>query len=92
MAYELEEYNVTAISLYPGMVRTEFVMAAKDYFDLSNSESPEFVGRAIVSLASGLNVKLKNGEVCIAAQLANEYGFSVPITLSPCHAQMNILI
>jgi dehydrogenase/reductase SDR family member 1 len=39
MAHELRERNVTAVSLYPGLVRTEGVMAAAQFFDLSNSES-----------------------------------------------------
>jgi len=75
MAYELEKYNVAVVSLYPGLVRTESVLAAAEYFDLSNSESPEFVGRAIVALASDKNVMAKTGKICVAAQLATEYGF-----------------
>ena len=76
MAYELEKYHVSVVSLYPGLVRTESVMAAAEYFDLSNSESPEFVGRAIVALASDKNVMVKTGKICVAAQLATEYGFT----------------
>lgn len=91
MAYELEKYNVTAISLYPGLVRTESVMAGKDFFDMSNSESPEFIGRAIAALATDPNVKSKTGKVLVAAQLALEYGFKdidgkqpIPLTLETC--------
>src|SRR5258707_6633395 len=46
-AEELREFNVAVISLYPGLVRTEKVMEAASYLDLSNSESPRFVGRAV---------------------------------------------
>jgi dehydrogenase/reductase SDR family protein 1 len=35
------------VSLYPGLVRTEKVMDAAAWLDLTNSESPEF-RRAIV--------------------------------------------
>lgn len=91
MAFELEKYNVTVISLYPGLVRTESVLAAKEYLDLSNSESPEFVGRAIIALALDLDVITKTGKICIAAQLAKEYGFTdvdgknpTPLTLETC--------
>lgn len=91
MAHELEKYNVTVISLYPGLVRTESVLAAQDYLDLSNSESPEFVGRAVVALALDTNVITKTGKVCIAAQLASEYGFididgkqPTPLTVETC--------
>lgn len=76
MAYEFEKYNVTVVSLYPGLVRTESVMVAEEYFDLSNSESPEFIGRAIVALASDKNVIAKTGKIYVAAQLATEYGFT----------------
>src|SRR5581483_3676774 len=52
MAYELDGTGVTIVSLYPGIVRTENVLANAEFFDLSNSESPEFVGRAIAHLAA----------------------------------------
>ena len=45
MAIELHPHRVAVISLYPGMVRTEKVMEAAAWLDLSNSESPEFIGR-----------------------------------------------
>src|SRR5262249_56558609 len=50
MAHELRPHGVTVVSLYPGLVRTEAVLAA-GVFDLSNSESPEFIGRAVAALA-----------------------------------------
>jgi NAD(P)-dependent dehydrogenase (short-subunit alcohol dehydrogenase family) len=48
-ALELREHGVAMVSLYPGLVRTEAVLdAAKaGWLDLSNSESPEFIGRVI---------------------------------------------
>jgi dehydrogenase/reductase SDR family member 1 len=76
MAVELKEYNVAAVSLYPGMVRTERVMKAAEFMDLSNSESPEFIGRAVSALAADPNVMQKTGQVLIAAALAAEYGFT----------------
>jgi dehydrogenase/reductase SDR family member 1 len=74
MAHELEPYGVTVVSLYPGLVRTEAVLAA-GVFDLSNSESPEFIGRAVAALASDPLVARRNGAVLVAAALAQEYGF-----------------
>jgi NAD(P)-dependent dehydrogenase (short-subunit alcohol dehydrogenase family) len=44
MALELKEVGVTAVSLYPGLVRTERVLEAAQWFDMSNAESPEFTG------------------------------------------------
>ena len=64
-----------AVSLYPGLVRTEAVVAA-GVFDLSNSESPEFIGRAVAALAADPDVARRNGSVLVAAALAREYGFT----------------
>jgi NAD(P)-dependent dehydrogenase (short-subunit alcohol dehydrogenase family) len=73
MAHELKPHGVTAVSLYPGLVRTEAVLAAK-VFDLSNSESPEFVGRVIAALAADPDVSRRNGAILVAAAVAEEYG------------------
>ena len=51
-------------------------MKAAEYFDLSNSESPQFIGRAIAGLATDPNIMQKSGKVLVAAALALEYGFT----------------
>ena len=51
MAHDLQGTGVTVVSLYPGMVRTEKVLEAAAFLDLSNSESPQFIGRAVAHLA-----------------------------------------
>src|SRR5262245_1021077 len=56
MATELKSHGVAVVSIYPGLVRTEKVMEAAQWLDLSNSESPDFVGRAVVALAGDLDV------------------------------------
>lgn len=76
MAHELREHNVAAVSLYPGLVRTEAVMKAAEAFDLSNSESPQFTGRAVAALAADNNIMQKSGQVLVGAALAAEYGFT----------------
>ncbi len=76
MAYELREHNVAALSIYPGLVRTESVLKAGGFFDLSNSESPQFIGRAVAALAPDPNRMQKSGQVLVAAALALEYGFT----------------
>jgi dehydrogenase/reductase SDR family protein 1 len=74
MAHELSKFNIPVICLYPGLVRTEAVLKGKDYFDLTNSESPEFIGMVISKLASDPNIIDKTGKVLIAAKEAIEYG------------------
>jgi hypothetical protein len=64
------------VSLYPGLVRTEGILKWKDYIDLSNSESPWFVGRAVVALAGDPNIQGRTGETLVVAELAEEYGFA----------------
>ena len=76
MADELKPHGVAVVSLYPGMVRTEKVMAAAQWLDLTNSESPEFIGRAVAALAADPHVLRHTGMVVVAASLAREYGFT----------------
>ncbi len=75
-AHELREHGVAVVSLYPGLVRTEGVMANAQYFDLSNSESPRFLGRAVSALAADPHVLGRSGQWLVAAELAEEYGFT----------------
>ena len=75
MAFELKPHGVAVVSIYPGMVRTEKVMEAAQWLDLSNSESPEFIGRAVVALAADPDPMRHTGAVVVAAALAKEYGF-----------------
>ncbi len=73
-AHELRPHDVAAVSLYPGLVRTEAVMAAAQWLDLSNSESPEFIGRVIAALTADPKRMERSGQALIAAALAIEYG------------------
>jgi NAD(P)-dependent dehydrogenase (short-subunit alcohol dehydrogenase family) len=76
MAIELKPYGVTAVSLYPGLVRTEKVMEAAAWLDLTNSESPEFIGLAVAALAADPDVLRHTGTVLVAASVAAQYGFT----------------
>jgi dehydrogenase/reductase SDR family member 1 len=76
MATELKPHGVTVVSLYPGLVRTEKVMQAAQWLDLRNSESPEFIGRAVVALATDPDALRHTGKVLVAASLASDYGFT----------------
>jgi NAD(P)-dependent dehydrogenase (short-subunit alcohol dehydrogenase family) len=88
MAHELHEFNVAVVSLYPGLVRTEGVLRNAEYFDMSNSESPQFIGRVIAALANDPQVMKKSSRVLVAAAEALEYGVKdidgrqhIPLTL-----------
>ena len=76
MAVELRPHGVAVVSLYPGLVRTEKVMSASAWLDLSNSESPEFIGRAVVALAADPEVMRHSGTRQVVASLAATYGFT----------------
>lgn len=76
MAQELAPQGVSVVSLYPGLVRTEAVLAAAGAFDLSNSESPQFIGRAVRALAADPALMRRSGQALIAAQLGIDYGFT----------------
>jgi NAD(P)-dependent dehydrogenase (short-subunit alcohol dehydrogenase family) len=91
MAEQLRPRLVTAVALYPGLVRTEGVLRSGDFFDLSNSESPEFIGRAVVALAADPQVARLTGQCLVVAELAESYGFTDvdgarPVTVRPYFA------
>ena len=77
-AHELRPHGVTAVALYPGLVRTEAVLAAAaaGVFDLANSESPELTGRAVAALAADPEALRWSGQALVVAELAARYGFA----------------
>ena len=90
MAHELRSRGIAVLSLYPGLVRTESVLEAAKYgvFDLSKSESPEFVGLVIAALARDPRLSERSGTIVVAAQAAIELGVHdmdgtqpIPLTL-----------
>jgi NAD(P)-dependent dehydrogenase (short-subunit alcohol dehydrogenase family) len=90
MAHELRPHGVAVISLYPGLVRTEAVLRAAEagWFDLSNSESPEFIGRVVAALFHDPGLFERSGQALVAAGVAVELGVRdldgrqpVPLTL-----------
>jgi len=80
MAHELKDRGVAAVSLWPGIVKTERILALAKVmempFDVSRGESPELSGRAVVALAADPDVMAKTGQVLVVAELAEEYGFT----------------
>jgi NAD(P)-dependent dehydrogenase (short-subunit alcohol dehydrogenase family) len=91
MAYELRDTGVSAVTLYPGLVRTESVMKSQDFFDMGNSESTEFTGRVVCALYNDANLTGKSGRRMTSAELAIEYGIADvdgkrprPLTAADC--------
>jgi NAD(P)-dependent dehydrogenase (short-subunit alcohol dehydrogenase family) len=79
MARELRPFGVAALALTPGFMRTEGVMAHIENdpsFDRSQTESVEYVGRAVAALAADPNVFMKSGQTLAVGDLATEYGFT----------------
>jgi NAD(P)-dependent dehydrogenase (short-subunit alcohol dehydrogenase family) len=78
MARELRPHGIAAVALAPGFMRTERVLAAHAArpFDLSPTESPEYLGRAVAALTADPEVMSKSGRVLTAGDLAREYGFT----------------
>lgn len=88
MSQELRQHSVAVISLYPGLVRTESVLAAAEFFNLANSESAQFIGRVVDALASAPRLLDKSGQALVAAAEARELHVTdidgnqpVPLTL-----------
>ena len=78
MAEELRPHGVAALAVAPGFMRTERVLAAHAAhpFDLDQTESPEYLGRAVAALAADPRVLSRSGQVLTAGDLAREYGFT----------------
>jgi NAD(P)-dependent dehydrogenase (short-subunit alcohol dehydrogenase family) len=76
LSMQLREFRITAVSLYPGLVRTESVLANAQFFDMSNSESPEFQGLAVAHLFTDAVRLDKSGKRMTSAELALGYGFT----------------
>ena len=77
MALELRAYNIAAVALSPGWMRTEAVLA-HDHTpeELRSAESVEYIGRAVAALAADPNVMAKSGRVLTVGDLAREYDFT----------------
>ena len=78
LAHELRPHGVAVVALAPGFMRTERVLAAHAArpFDLSWTESPEYLGRAVAALAADPEVLRRSGQVLTVGELAREYGFT----------------
>lgn len=76
-AEQLRGHHVTSVSLHPGLVRTEGVMQFADNLDLTESQSPEGVGRAIAALAADPDKLTRTGQAVTVTELARQYRLDV---------------
>jgi NAD(P)-dependent dehydrogenase (short-subunit alcohol dehydrogenase family) len=88
LGHELKPYGATAVSLTPGWLRSEAMLdaygvsesnwrdAARVQPHFAISESPAFVGRAVVALASDPDVARWTGQSLSSGQLARIYEFT----------------
>ena len=88
MAEELRPHGVTAVALTPGFLRSEAMLdhlgvteaswrdAAKEDPHFGASESPAFVARALVALATDPDKLARSGRALSSWGLARDYGFT----------------
>ena len=88
LGHELAPHGATAVSLTPGWLRSEAMLEAFEVTEstwrdataripgFAISESPAFVGRAVVALAADPDVARWNGQSLSSGQLARIYGFT----------------
>ncbi|MFI0354310.1 SDR family oxidoreductase [Actinomadura sp. 9N407] len=87
-AAELRPYGVAALALTPGFLRSEAMLeifgiteenwkdgAAKDQH-FAASETPAYIGRAVVALAADPEIMSKSGGSYDTGELSKEYGFT----------------
>lgn len=88
MAEDLRPHHVTSLALTPGFLRSEAML---DHFGVTEetwreavkqdphfvvSETPFYIGRAVVALARDPQVAKKSGQTLNTGDLALEYGFT----------------
>ncbi|HEV8065791.1 MAG TPA: SDR family NAD(P)-dependent oxidoreductase [Acidimicrobiales bacterium] len=69
--------DITCCALHPGLVRTEGVLQFAEHLDLSESQSPEGVGRAVAALAADADRRQLDGRIVSVDELATRYGLEV---------------
>jgi NAD(P)-dependent dehydrogenase (short-subunit alcohol dehydrogenase family) len=88
MAAELKPHGVAAVSITPGFLRSEAMLerfgvteanwrdGGKKDKNFLESESPLFVGRAVVALAQDPRILARSGQLFSSWELGREFGFT----------------
>jgi dehydrogenase/reductase SDR family member 1 len=83
MAHELLDRQVCVVSIWPGTTRTEHIdamlargdeWARTNVGEVESMETPRYLGRTVVALASDVDVMKRSGRRFWTAELAREYG------------------
>jgi NAD(P)-dependent dehydrogenase (short-subunit alcohol dehydrogenase family) len=85
-ATELRSHGVAIVSLWPGLVLTEGLLANAETapdgtrtlhgLDIGFGETPKFNGKAVVALAADPDIMKRSGGSFWSSRLAREYGFA----------------
>jgi NAD(P)-dependent dehydrogenase (short-subunit alcohol dehydrogenase family) len=84
MGEELRPHGITAVALAPGWMRTEDMLGGFNTDEAhyqetglnGKTETPHYVGRAVVALASDANLMQQTGRTLLVGKLAKVYGFT----------------
>jgi NAD(P)-dependent dehydrogenase (short-subunit alcohol dehydrogenase family) len=75
LAEELKDTDLAAVALSPGWVRAERMIGLTDD-QLAQTESVEYIGRAVAALAADPAIARRSGQSLAVGNLAREYGFT----------------
>jgi NAD(P)-dependent dehydrogenase (short-subunit alcohol dehydrogenase family) len=88
LALQLRRHKIAVVSLTPGFLRSEEMLshfgvteenwrtAIKQDRYFAYSETPFYIGKAVVALACDRKVMQKSGQALVSGRLAREYGFT----------------
>jgi NAD(P)-dependent dehydrogenase (short-subunit alcohol dehydrogenase family) len=88
LAFQMRKYKIAVVSLTPGFLRSEEMLdhfgvteanwrdAVKQDKYFAYSETPYYVGKAVVALACDKRVMRKSGQALNSGRLAREYGLT----------------
>ena len=88
LAFELSPHKIASLAVTPGFLRSEAMLehfgvtednwqkAIKKDPNYAESETPSYLGRGIVALATDPEIMQKSGKVFSSWRLAEEYGFT----------------
>lgn len=88
LGQQLTEHKIAVVSLTPGFLRSEGMLehfgvteenwkdGVKHQKDFIYSESPFYIGKAVVALACDKRIMRKSGKSFVSGKLARDYGFT----------------